>query len=228
MVFSNLIFSTGKSKKKEKCKNSHLYPLIETQYCPCDKYNAQPVGNWSDCILPEGKAEVLLGMKVQGDIKECGQGYRYQAMACYDQNGRLVETSRCNSHGSPVFPHCWTFVIFGVEMHMFQNGGKWKFTEVSSTLNIRGTTTLYVYHLYITGHSVALVSLSRSWQPSPKAGGQGSLAVQCLVIQSCPTLCNHMDCSPPGFSVHEILQARVLEWAAMPSSKGSCQPRDWT
>ncbi|MBZ3873498.1 Thrombospondin type-1 domain-containing protein 7A [Sciurus carolinensis] len=89
----------GKSKKKEKCKNSHLYPLIETQYCPCDKYNAQPVGNWSDCILPEGKVEVLLGMKIQGDIKECGQGYRYQAMACYDQNGRLVETSRCNSHG---------------------------------------------------------------------------------------------------------------------------------
>lgn len=123
-AFSNLIFSTGKSKKKEKCKNSHLYPLIETQYCPCDKYNAQPVGNWSDCILPEGKAEVLLGMKVQGDVKECGQGYRYQAMACYDQNGRLVETSRCNSHGSPVFPHCCTLVIFGVETHLFQDGGK--------------------------------------------------------------------------------------------------------
>lgn len=43
--------------------------------------------------------EALLGMKVQGDVKECGQGYRYQAMACYDQNNRLVETSRCNSHG---------------------------------------------------------------------------------------------------------------------------------
>lgn len=89
----------GKSKKREKCKNPQLYPLIETQICPCDKYNAQPVGNWSDCILPEGKVDLLLGMKVQGDIKECGQGYRYQAMACYDQNGRLVETSRCNSHG---------------------------------------------------------------------------------------------------------------------------------
>ncbi|KAM4689624.1 thrombospondin type-1 domain-containing protein 7A [Discoglossus pictus] len=89
----------GKSKKKDKCKNGQLYPVIETQFCPCDKYNAQPVGNWSDCILPEGKVEVLLGMKVQGDIKECGQGYRYQAMACYDQNNRLVETSRCNSHG---------------------------------------------------------------------------------------------------------------------------------
>uniref|UniRef100_A0A6I8REG7 Thrombospondin type 1 domain-containing 7A n=1 Tax=Xenopus tropicalis TaxID=8364 RepID=A0A6I8REG7_XENTR len=89
----------GKSKKKDKCKNAQLYPVIETQFCPCDKYSAQPVGNWSDCILPEGKVEALLGVKVQGDIKECGQGYRYQAMACYDQNGRLVETSRCNSHG---------------------------------------------------------------------------------------------------------------------------------
>ncbi|XP_069067932.1 thrombospondin type-1 domain-containing protein 7A [Pleurodeles waltl] len=89
----------GKSKKKEKCKNPPSSLLTETQPCPCDKYSAQPVGNWSDCILPEGKMEVLLGMKVQGDIKECGQGYRYQAVACSDQNNRLVETSRCNSHG---------------------------------------------------------------------------------------------------------------------------------
>lgn len=89
----------GKSKKREQCKNTQMYPLSETQYCPCNKYNAQPVGNWSDCILPEGRVEGLLGMKVQGDIKECGQGYRYQAMVCYDQDNRLVETSRCNSHG---------------------------------------------------------------------------------------------------------------------------------
>lgn len=77
-----------------------MYPLSETQYCPCNKYNAQPVGNWSDCVLPEGSGvEGQLGMKVQGDIKECGQGYRYQAMVCYDQDNRIVETSRCNSHG---------------------------------------------------------------------------------------------------------------------------------
>ena len=37
-------------------------------------------------------------------------------------------------------------------------------------------------------------------------------------------LCNHMDCSPPGSSVHGILQARVLEWVAMPSSRGSPNP----
>uniref|UniRef100_A0A672T3S8 Thrombospondin type-1 domain-containing protein 7A n=1 Tax=Sinocyclocheilus grahami TaxID=75366 RepID=A0A672T3S8_SINGR len=89
----------GKSKKKDKCKNGQMYPLSETQYCPCDKYNAQPVGNWSDCILPEGRVESAVGVKVQGDVKECGQGYRYQAMVCYDQDNKLVETSRCNSHG---------------------------------------------------------------------------------------------------------------------------------
>ena len=37
-----------------------------------------------------------------------------------------------------------------------------------------------------------------------------------------------MDCSPPGSSVHGILQVRILEWVAMPSSRGSSQPRDWT
>ena len=39
--------------------------------------------------------------------------------------------------------------------------------------------------------------------------------------------CNPMDCRPPGSSVHGILQARILEWLAMPSSRGSSQPRDW-
>ena len=37
-----------------------------------------------------------------------------------------------------------------------------------------------------------------------------------------------MDCSPPGFSVHGFLQARILEWVAKPSSRGSSQPRDQT
>ena len=47
-------------------------------------------------------------------------------------------------------------------------------------------------------------------------------------LQSCMTLCNPMDCSPLGSSVHGILQARILEWVAMPSSKRSSQPRDQT
>ena len=48
------------------------------------------------------------------------------------------------------------------------------------------------------------------------------------VAQSCPTLCNPMDCSPPGSSVHGILQARILEWVAISFSRGSSQPRDRT
>ena len=47
-------------------------------------------------------------------------------------------------------------------------------------------------------------------------------------FKSCPTLCNPMDYSPPGSSVHEILQARILEWVAIFFSRGSCQPRDQT
>ena len=50
----------------------------------------------------------------------------------------------------------------------------------------------------------------------------------CAVLQSCPTLCNAMDRNPPGASVHGILQARTLEWVAVPSSRGSSWPRDWS
>ena len=47
-------------------------------------------------------------------------------------------------------------------------------------------------------------------------------------LQLCPTLCNPMNCSPPGSSVHGILQAKILEWVAMPFSKVSFPPRDQT
>ena len=48
------------------------------------------------------------------------------------------------------------------------------------------------------------------------------------LLQSCPTLCNPMDCSLPGSSVHGMVQARILEWVAIPSPRGSSQPRDRT
>ena len=58
-----------------------------------------------------------------------------------------------------------------------------------------------------------------------------SLPYTCLhakLLQSCLTLCDPMHCSPPGSSVHRILQARILEWVATPSSKGSSHPRAQT
>ena len=52
--------------------------------------------------------------------------------------------------------------------------------------------------------------------------------VKVLVAQSCLTLCDPTDCSLPGSSIHGILQARILEWVAIPFSRGSSQPRDQT
>ena len=52
------------------------------------------------------------------------------------------------------------------------------------------------------------------------------VCVSAKSLQSCPTLCDPMDYSPPGSSVHGILQARRLEWLARPSSRGSSRPRD--
>ena len=54
------------------------------------------------------------------------------------------------------------------------------------------------------------------------------VSVYVKAIQSCPALCDPMDCSPPGSSVHGILQARILEWVAIPFSRISSQPRDQT
>ena len=59
-------------------------------------------------------------------------------------------------------------------------------------------------------------------------GKFSTIIIKCLVTQSCLTLCEPMDYSPPGSSVHGILQASLLEWVAVPFSRGSSQPMDWT
>ena len=76
----------------------------------------------------------------------------------------------------------------------------------------------------------------RSWEPVSACSGhefcEGRAAflsmcvcVCVLVIQSCPILCDPMDCSPPGSSVHGSLQSRILVWVALSCSRGSSQPR---
>ena len=52
------------------------------------------------------------------------------------------------------------------------------------------------------------------------------LQVRVKVTQLCPTLCNFTDCSPPGSSVHGILQAKIRILVAIPFSRVSSQPRD--
>ena len=60
--------------------------------------------------------------------------------------------------------------------------------------------------------------------PLPSIGKQ----VKVKVTPLCPTLCDPMDCNPPGSSVHGILQSRILESVDIPFSRGSSWPRDWT
>ena len=52
--------------------------------------------------------------------------------------------------------------------------------------------------------------------------------VKVLVTQLCATLCDPMDCNPPGSSVHGILQGRILQWVAISFSRRSSQSRDQT
>ena len=77
-------------------------------------------------------------------------------------------------------------------------------------------------------------------QANPLSRGELKVGWQChqivstkerekvLVTNCLPGSLQPHDCSPPGSSVHGILQARILEWVAMPSSRGSSQPRDRT
>ena len=72
------------------------------------------------------------------------------------------------------------------------------------------------------------------WQPRSQSGSapaahadRGNCAAVCG-WQPCPPLCYLTDCSPPGSSIQGILQARMLEWVSISSSRGSSQPRDRT
>ena len=79
---------------------------------------------------------------------------------------------------------------------------------------------------------VGTIPWRRKWQPTPvrltgilHRGARWAKVREVAKSQSGLTVCDSRDCSPPGSSVHGILQARILEWVAMPSSRGSSQPR---
>ncbi|NXT48186.1 THS7B protein, partial [Pluvianellus socialis] len=90
---------TGRSRKRDKCQNTEVYPQVETELCPCEVFTSQPHGNWSDCIIRGGASERRLGTRSHGGAEECGEGVRLRAIACYDKTGRLVEPSHCSSSG---------------------------------------------------------------------------------------------------------------------------------
>ena len=91
---------------------------------------------------------------------------------------------------------------------------------------------LVVHSIQLPGKTVTLTFHMRNQTPGIgpclqilSNSGKGSVSE---VTQLCPTLCDPVDSSPPGSSVHGILQARILEWVAISFSRGSSQPRDQT
>lgn len=94
------IFCLGRSKKKEHCQSEELYPLEETEACPCDEFLSQSYGNWSACVLPDPSAPgSLQSWMSHQEVKECGQGLRYRAVACIDQQGNPVNPTLCTDTG---------------------------------------------------------------------------------------------------------------------------------
>ncbi|KAM9305159.1 thrombospondin type-1 domain-containing protein 7B [Gastrophryne carolinensis] len=89
----------GRSKKRDRCQNSPLYPLVESEECVCEVYKSQPYGNWSDCIIRDERNEMQPGVRTLQDMKGCGKGVRLRAVACYDLTSRIVKPSLCSRSG---------------------------------------------------------------------------------------------------------------------------------
>ena len=82
---------------------------------------------------------------------------------------------------------------------------------------------------FLFGRAVSVIGfLRRMIQKIHSRRVEKSLHVCAKSLQLCLTLSDPVDCSPPGSSVHGILQARILEWVAMPAFRASSQPRDQT
>ena len=126
-------------------------------------------------------------------------------------------------------------VIFSTSFHPRQTPESNPFSFIFIlNVHIHSITEAYLIYLWIIFKSLPFTLMSLPWAliiSCPNSGLLSSClccAVLCLVAQSCPTLCDAIDCSLPGSSIHGTFQARILEWVAMSSSGGSSQPGDWT
>ena len=99
--------------------------------------------------------------------------------------------------------------------------------EVYWTVCSEGGTQKLWTHGCLKHHEKGLTSHCLLWVLTAL---QSSImnTICCLDAQSCPTICDRMDCSLPGSSVHGILQAKILKWVAISSSRGSSRSRDQT
>ena len=138
--------------------------------------------------------------------------------------------------------HLWSHILFAFANELphpcfmyFNCYGKSNSKDFEMSM-FSGNFRLILCPAYFTGRgfsfSIFSLRFPRHCHPShlqPKfSPGKKANPKWPAVTQSCPALCNPMDCSPPSSSVHGILQARILEWVAISFSRGSSWPRDQT
>ena len=92
-------------------------------------------------------------------------------------------------------------------------------TQMADTLTAKKKADRMEEWIWVSAKGICLIFYMLVPHPERK---------KILVAQLCPTHCDPRDCSPPSSFVHGILQARILEWIAVPFSRGSSWPRDWT
>ena len=148
------------------------------------------------------------------------KGYHERSKSCQDMEGGV--STLC------IFGEQWGETSLTSTKRFYFH---WRITGVGSWKGEVGTNQrTHSFHWksaeegYMSGFRFILESDKFRTQPNLHLW----LAVLCFVPQSCPTLCNPINCSLPGSSVHGIFQAKTLEWVAIPFFRGSSQPRDWT
>ncbi|KDR24128.1 Thrombospondin type-1 domain-containing protein 7B [Zootermopsis nevadensis] len=85
----------GLSGSRVPCKDTGLFPLVETQPCPCARYTLQPTGPWSDCLLEGEGVSTSVAANGRVALGVCGAGSRFRRSECLDADGNLVEPSLC-------------------------------------------------------------------------------------------------------------------------------------
>ena len=117
---------------------------------------------------------------------------------------------------------CWPFQIpfFSPSLHSY--------IHCTSSLNISSAAKLSPGKWQTPCPATCTEHATSQTRPSPYQERGWQRACCCLVAKSCPTFCPSMDCSLLGSSVHGLFQARILDWVAMPSSRGASQLRDQT